>query len=79
MGVPMDNPLLPILFWSVVVIITNGVLWMMFRRKIAGVTFPHEADRSFFGFFTPLRMRIVCIVHALFIIVVIIFLYLRLW
>jgi hypothetical protein len=75
----MDNPLLPILSWSIIVCITDGMLWLIFRRKIAGVTFPHEADRSFFGFFTPLRVRIVCFLHALFMILVIAVLTLRLW
>ncbi len=51
---------------ALVVICTELTLWLVFRRKIAGLLFPREADQSFFKFFSISRLRLVAIFHTLF-------------
>ncbi|MDO8649470.1 MAG: hypothetical protein Q7R81_06860 [Candidatus Peregrinibacteria bacterium] len=53
-------------FWSAgLVIAMELVLWKLFRRKIAGLLFPLEADQSFFRFFTLNRLRAIAVVHTI--------------
>lgn len=46
------------------------LFWHIYRRKNAGLRFPHARDESFFHFFTHSRMRIVTIVHAIFMLLI---------
>lgn len=47
-------------------ILMELLLWVLFRRRIAGLVFPHEFDESFFRFFTLRRMEIVAVAHLFF-------------
>ncbi len=65
-----------------VILLTLGVecaLWVAFRRKVVGLTFPREADESFFRFFTVTRMRIAAASHAVALIAIDTILLLWLW
>jgi len=46
----------------------EGMLWSLFKKKIAGLMFPHESDASSLSFFTLGRLRWCAVVHSLFLI-----------
>ena len=57
--------IIAILAIGAIILVTEFAMWRLFLRKMAGIDFPHEFDRSYFRFFTMLRMRIVVILHTL--------------
>ncbi len=53
---------------GVTIAFVEVVLWMVFRHKIEGLCFPRELDQSIFRFFTLTRLRLIAILHTLFLI-----------
>ncbi len=47
-----------------IILATELFLWRAFRRKVAGLIFPHETDASVFRFFTLRRMHAIAIAHS---------------
>lgn len=62
-----------------VTVVAESVLWMMFRRKIEPLAFPHELDTSYFRFFGIARLRIVAITHAIVMLALLFICYFFLW
>ena len=62
----MDSLLTAIIGSSVLIVVVEVVLWMLFKRRIQGICFPHDMDASFFRFFTLGRLRVIAISHTLF-------------
>ena len=46
------------------------MLWIVFYAKVQGLCFPRETDESLFRFFTVTRLRLIAILHTLFLIAV---------
>jgi hypothetical protein len=63
----------------VFILSSETFLWTLFRRKTVGIRFPHELDTSFFRFFTLARVRMVALLHTLFLFTVVVFSLLFLW
>lgn len=55
---------------GVVIVTLELILWMVFHRKVEGLSFPRETDESLFRFFTVTRLRLVAILHTLFLLAV---------
>lgn len=47
------------------IVTLEGVLWLLFRRKVEGLCFAREIDQSFFRSFSLNRLRALAIVHTL--------------
>ena len=75
----MDSLLTAIIGSSVLIVMVEGFLWMLFRKRIQGICFPRKMDVSFFRFFTLGRLRAVAISHTLFLLGAVNALYLLLW
>ncbi len=68
--------------WIIVGTIVTAIeiiLWLLFSKKIQGLSFPHASDESFFRSFTPIRLRIGAVLHTFFLIGIFILLSLFLW
>ena len=55
------------------------LLWIVFRRKVSNITFPHHVDESYFRFFSIMRIRIIAILHTAFLLAFIILTAILLW
>ena len=62
-----------------VILIGEVVLWILFRRKVAGLVFPHEYDASFFRFFTLPRLGLLAFMHTATLISLFVFFLTILW
>lgn len=51
---------------GMVIVTLELILWTIFRLKVDGLSFPRETDESLFRFFTVTRLRLVAILHTLF-------------
>lgn len=59
--------------WIIVgaaIVSLEWILWTIFRRKIGGLCFPRETDESLFRFFTLIRLRLIAILHTLFLVAI---------
>lgn len=63
----MDPLLTVIISAAAVTVLCEVILWEIFRRKIAPLSFPHELDTSYFRFFSTARLRLVAVVHTIFV------------
>ncbi len=75
----MDSLTTAIIGSSALIVIVEGFLWKLFRKRIQGICFPREMDASFFRFFTLGRLRAIAISHTLFLLGTVNALYLLLW
>jgi len=57
----------------IAVTIVEFAMWTLFRTKVQGLCLPHTVDASAFSFFTLFRMRIITILHTIFLIVCLLF------
>jgi len=64
---------------AVVILGIEWALWRAFRRKMSGLHFPPEMTTPFFRFFSPERLRLWAIIHAITLSTVIIVFLLLLW
>ena len=60
-------------------VLSEYVLWTIFRHKAEPLSFPRAFDTSYFRFFEMSRLRLVTIVHTVFVLTVLILLYIFLW
>jgi len=73
------------LFWSLLafflslIIIAEGAMWLMYRRRTSALRFPREADGSQIRIFTYGRMRYIILIHTAFMIIVCTFILFWLW
>lgn len=65
----MQPSILLIIGTSAVILGVEYLLWRLFRNKVDGLKFPHEADHSSLSFFTLWRLRMCAIVHTVFLLV----------
>ncbi|HVW66999.1 MAG TPA: hypothetical protein VHA78_04710 [Candidatus Peribacteraceae bacterium] len=71
--------LIAIISVSVITIIAESVLWSIFRRKAAPLSFPSEFDTSYFRFFEITRIRLIMFAHTILLLTVLILIYVFLW
>ena len=55
------------------------IAWWLFRRKLAGLSFPPNADGSDLPLFTVQRLRLIALLHTIVMIVVCVLVLLFLW
>ena len=55
------------------------LMWVMFRKKLEGLVFPHELDALSLHFFTITRMRVLVLLHSLLLLAVLITSFWTLW
>jgi hypothetical protein len=60
------SPALFLSFGIAAVLLLEGAMWMLFRKRIEGIHFPQSADASELRFFTIRRIGICAVAHALF-------------
>jgi hypothetical protein len=48
------------------IVLTEAGIWILLRRKIADVHFPRSMDTSSLRFFSPQRLALLNVLHALF-------------
>lgn len=65
----MALTLIAILVASTLIVAVELILWRIFRNKIAGVLFPHDADQSALPLFTMARLEACAVLHAIFLLV----------
>jgi hypothetical protein len=58
---------------TVLVIVAEFTLWRLFRRRVLPICFPHETDSSPLRFFSLTHLRLVAVVHTIFVIAVVLF------
>lgn len=75
----MDTILIAVIGSSILIVVVEGCLWLLFRQRVQGLSFPRELDASFFRFFTLGRLRAIAIGHTLFLLGAVIALFLLLW
>lgn len=78
MFAPMDL-IIAITAVTIITVLSEAVLWMMFRRKAQPLAFPREFDTSYFRFFELSKLRLIMIIHTIFLLIVLILLYIYLW
>lgn len=66
-------------FFVLTTLILELVGWWCFRSKMNGIDLPRELDASFFRFFSFTRMRVIAIIHTVFMLAVLIPSFLFLW
>ncbi len=65
---PMDPLLIPAIIGAVLVtVLCEIVLWLMFRKRLLPLAFPHELDTSYFRFFSMRRLGTLAILHTIFV------------
>ncbi len=62
-----------------VTVLSEWILWSIFRRKALPLNFPRRYDQSYFRFFDFKRLRIVAILHTIVLFVILIVLLVFLW
>ena len=71
--------LIPLLVGTFGILLWEWVTWILFRRKLAGLHFPREADASAARFFSVARIRLCAAVHTGFLIFCLCLLLLLYW
>lgn len=69
----------PLLGWCVFILLLEGVLWVLFKRKFIQICLPSGGEETFFHFFTVSRLRLLFIIHTIVLIVSVIIGHLLLW
>jgi hypothetical protein len=64
---------------TLVIVGAEWAMWRLFRRRFQGLHFPHEADASSAPFFTLGRLRVFIVLHTLYMITVLFFLFFPRW
>lgn len=62
-----------------IILVAEGVMWELFRRKIAGIDFVEGADTAFFKFFTTAHVSVIAFLHTIILLATVIFFFLTLW
>jgi len=76
----MDSLFIAIGSWTLLTVILEWLMWMLFRRKFAQICLPTSFnDRTIFHLFTIGRMRIFAVFHTLLMIAAIVVSHLLLW
>ena len=75
----MTSFLIAIGSWTILILLIEGSLWMLFHHKFMQICPSEQEDRMFFHFFTPGRLRILALLHTLLMILLIIVGHLLLW
>ncbi len=60
-------------------VLSEGILWWIFRRKLTPLLFPHELDTSFFRFLSLARLRAIGIAHTVIVLLCVTFCLIFLW
>ncbi len=60
-------------------LIIEGTLWLIFVHKLRGLHFPRSVDESFFRFFSLTRLRLVAVLHTLFLLAIFVLVSLYVW
>ena len=71
--------LLTILGWCLFILLAEGTLWLLFKRKFVEICFPTKGEETFFHFFTIPRLRLLVIVHTIILMCCVIIAHLLLW
>lgn len=61
------------------ILLVEWILWLLFCRKIGGLTFPREISSSRFGSFSTRSVGLIAIAHSLFLLTVLILVLILLW
>ena len=62
-----------------IILIIEGMMWELFRRKITGLDFEEGADTAFFKFFTLGHVSLIVFLHTALLLTTIIFAFITLW
>ena len=62
-----------------VILITEVMMWELFRKKIAGIDFAEGADTAFFKFFTITHVSLIVFLHTMLLLGTVIFAFFTLW
>lgn len=71
--------MLILIIYSILILITELTLWKIFRKKLAGLSFPSEIDESFHGYFSINKIRIFAIIHTIILLATTYLFYFLLW
>lgn len=72
--------LFPLTGWSALILVLEGMIWFLFRRKFMEICVPQqERDTTFFHFFTVWRLRLFALLHTAVLLVCVIVAHLLLW
>lgn len=75
----MDAPIVLLVLLESAIVLGEGVLWILFRRNMIALSFPHEADASSLRFFTFNRIRLIAALHTAALMAIVAFVLLALW
>ena len=64
--------------WVLLILVVEGFLWLLFRRKFIQICLPKQGD-VFFHFFTVGRLFLFVLMHTLILIALVIIGHLLLW
>lgn len=71
--------LLPLLGWLLFILLLEGTLWVLFRRKFVEIYLPAKGQETFFHLFTLSRLKALVVLHMLFLLTCVFFAHLLLW
>ncbi|MDD5041268.1 MAG: hypothetical protein PHX87_03275 [Candidatus Peribacteraceae bacterium] len=69
----------PLLGWCSFILLLEGMLWILFKRKFIQICLPTQGEEVFFHFFTVGRLRLLAIIHTLILLACVIIGHLLLW
>lgn len=69
----------PLIGWCVLILLLEGILWQLFKRKFVQICVPSQGSDIFFHFFTVRRLWLLAILHTLSLIVSVVIAHLLLW
>lgn len=75
----MDPSSFFLLLLEGIIVMGEGMVWMLFRRNMMPVSFPHESDTSSLRFFTFTRLRLLAILHTIFLLAIVAIIFLLPW
>lgn len=54
------------IIFGLLILVTELILWKLFRSHIEGLVFPRDTDTSSLHFFTITRLRVCALAHTIF-------------
>ncbi len=73
------NAFTPLLGWCVFILVIEGLLWILFRRKFIEICLPVQGEEIFFHFFTVGRLRLFALIHTIGLVSCVVIAHLFLW
>ncbi|MDD4287832.1 MAG: hypothetical protein PHO20_01550 [Candidatus Peribacteraceae bacterium] len=70
--------LFPILGWCALILCLEGILWVLFSRRFTQICLP-SGDHTIFHIFTIWRLRVIILLHTVFLLASVIVSHLLLW